>query len=46
MYEGNEQMIERYLSRSKFILKEECTFDYLYSKKNEELQVLKNKRET
>ena len=36
MYKGNEQMIERYLSRSKFILKEECTFDYLYSKRNED----------
>ena len=36
MYNGNEQMIERYLSRSKFILKEECTFDYLYNKRNEE----------
>ncbi len=36
MYNGNEQMIERYLSRSKFILKEECTFDYLYNKRNED----------
>lgn len=36
IYNGNEQMIERYLSRSKFILKEECTFDYLYNKRNEE----------
>ena len=36
MYKGNEQMIERYLSRSKFILKEECTFDYLYNKRNED----------
>ena len=36
IYKGNEKMIERYLSRSKFILKEECTFDYLYSKRNEE----------
>lgn len=36
LYKGNKQMIERYLSRSKFILKEECTFDYLYSKRNED----------
>ncbi len=36
LYEGNEQMIQRYLSRSKFILKEECTFDYLYNKRNED----------
>ncbi len=36
MYKGNEQMIERYLSRSKFVLKEECTFDYLYNKRNED----------
>lgn len=36
VYEGNEQMIQRYLSRSKFILKEECTFDYLYNKRNED----------
>lgn len=36
MYKGNEQMIERYLSRSKFILKEECTFEYLYNKRNED----------
>lgn len=36
IYKGNEQMIERYLSRSKFILKEECTFDYLYNKRNED----------
>lgn len=36
MYKGNGQMIKRYLSRSKFILKEECTFDYLYNKRNED----------
>lgn len=36
LYDGNETMIDRYLSRSKFILKEECTFDYLYSKRNED----------
>ena len=36
MYKGNKLMIERYLSRSKFVLKEECTFDYLYKNRNED----------
>ncbi len=36
IYNGNDVMIERYLSRSKFILKEECTFDYLYNKRKED----------
>lgn len=35
-YNGNQVMIERYLSRSKFILNDECTFDYLYEKRTDE----------
>lgn len=36
IYGENKILKERYLSRRKFILKEDCTFDYLYSKKDEE----------
>jgi type I restriction enzyme M protein len=33
-YKGNEARIERALSRERFIIDEESTFDYLYSKRN------------
>ena len=33
-YEGNEQRIQRAMSRERFILKEESTFDYIYSNRN------------
>lgn len=34
-YDGNEQRIQRALSRERFVLDEESTFDYLYSKRND-----------
>lgn len=34
-YNGDKVRIERTLKRERFILSEECTFDYLYSKRNE-----------
>lgn len=34
-YEGNEQRIQRAISRERFVLHEESTFDYLYSKRND-----------
>ena len=34
-YNGNEQRIQRALSRERFVLDEESTFDYLYSKRND-----------
>lgn len=34
-YEGNEQRIQRALARERFVLSEEATFDYLYSKRND-----------
>lgn len=34
-YKGNEERIKRALSRERFILEEESSFDYLYSKKND-----------
>ncbi|MBU8802500.1 type I restriction-modification system subunit M [Bacillus licheniformis] len=34
-YDGNEQRIQRALSRERFILDEASTFDYLYSKRND-----------
>ena len=33
-YNGNEERIKRALSRERFVLDEESTFDYLYSKRN------------
>ena len=33
-YEGNEERIKRALSRERFIVSEQSTFDYLYSKRN------------
>lgn len=36
LYKGNKAMIDRYLSRGKFVLDEECTFDYLYENRNDE----------
>lgn len=35
-YNGNTQMIERYLERLNFKLNEECTFDYLYEHRNDD----------
>ena len=35
-YCGDKDRIQRALSRSKFILKDECTFDYLYENRNDE----------
>ncbi len=34
-YEGNQERINRALSRERFILSEESTFDYLYGKRND-----------
>ena len=34
-YKGDKERIERALSRSKFILEDECTFDYLYENRND-----------
>ncbi|EQB37046.1 type I restriction-modification protein subunit M [Virgibacillus sp. CM-4] len=34
-YDGNEQRIQRALSRERFVLDEYSTFDYLYSKRND-----------
>lgn len=34
-YDGDEQRIQRALSRERFILDEKSTFDYLYSKRND-----------
>ncbi|KIO68720.1 Type I restriction-modification system, DNA-methyltransferase subunit M [Caldibacillus thermoamylovorans] len=34
-YDGNEQRIQRALSRERFVLDEQSTFDYLYSKRND-----------
>jgi type I restriction enzyme M protein len=34
-YNGNEERIKRALSRERFVLNEESTFDYLYSKRND-----------
>ncbi len=34
-YDGNEQRIQRALSRERFVLDEKSTFDYLYSKRND-----------
>ena len=34
-YKGNRERINRALSRERFILSEESTFDYLYSKRND-----------
>jgi len=34
-YEGNQERIERALSRERFILSEETSFDYLYSKRHD-----------
>lgn len=34
-YDGDERRIERALSRERFILDEQSTFDYLYSKRND-----------
>ncbi len=34
-YDGNEQRIQRALSRERFVLDETSTFDYLYSKRND-----------
>lgn len=36
MYGNNEMMMNRFLSRKRFILNEECTFDYLYENRNDE----------
>src|SRR5699024_9441827 len=33
-YDGNEQRIQRALSRERFVLDEKSTFDYLYSERN------------
>ncbi|USK60390.1 type I restriction-modification system subunit M [Peribacillus asahii] len=34
-YDGDERRIERALSRERFVLDEQSTFDYLYSKRND-----------
>ncbi|GEK92030.1 type I restriction-modification system subunit M [Alkalibacterium kapii] len=34
-YDGDETRIERALSRERFVLEEDATFDYLYSKRND-----------
>ncbi|MFD2682601.1 type I restriction-modification system subunit M [Bacillus seohaeanensis] len=34
-YNGDEQRIQRALSRERFVLNEQSTFDYLYSKRND-----------
>ena len=34
-YKGDSERIKRALSRGKFILEDECTFDYLYENRNE-----------
>lgn len=34
-YDGDEQRIQRALSRERFVLDEQSTFDYLYSKRND-----------
>ncbi|MBA1160319.1 type I restriction-modification system subunit M [Bacillus licheniformis] len=34
-YDGDEQRIQRALSRERFVLDEKSTFDYLYSKRND-----------
>lgn len=34
-YDGDEQRIKRALSRERFVLDEQSTFDYLYSKRND-----------
>lgn len=34
-YDGDERRIERALSRERFVLEEDATFDYLYSKRND-----------
>ncbi|MBO8157849.1 MAG: type I restriction-modification system subunit M [Bacillaceae bacterium] len=34
-YKGDERRIQRALSRERFVLEEEATFDYLYSKRND-----------
>ncbi|MGG3772961.1 type I restriction-modification system subunit M [Heyndrickxia faecalis] len=34
-YDGNEQRIQRALARERFVLDEQSTFDYLYSKRND-----------
>lgn len=34
-YKGDKERIDRALSRSKFILEDECTFDYLYENRND-----------
>ena len=43
-YDGNEERIERAMSRERFVLEETSTFDYLYSERtNPEIGVLINK---
>lgn len=43
-YDGDEQRIKRALSRERFVLDEQSTFDYLYSKRNDaEIGVIINK---
>ena len=34
-YDGDKERVARALSRGKFILEDECTFDYLYENRNE-----------
>ncbi|GGM28219.1 type I restriction-modification system subunit M [Paraliobacillus quinghaiensis] len=34
-YDGDERRIQRALSRERFVLEEDATFDYLYSKRND-----------
>src|SRR5690625_7801456 len=43
-YEGNDERIRRAMSRERFVLNEESTFDYLYSERtNPEIGVIINK---
>src|SRR5690625_3273989 len=43
-YEGNDERIRRAMSRERFVLDEESTFDYLYSERtNPEIGVIINK---
>ncbi|QQY80295.1 type I restriction enzyme M protein [Keratinibaculum paraultunense] len=34
-FKGNEVMVKRAMSRERFIIDEKCTFDYLYTKRND-----------
>lgn len=34
-YEGNEELIQRKMKRERFVLPDDCTFDYLYEHRND-----------